>query len=525
MSLLLLILLQAQAPPPHLSKTVIAGAVLVFLVGLSLLVYFFRRYKSTEKEAQDEWDRPEQSLFGAVAPSIDRTETRSNTEAERSVATAGADNERSEASDQTQPTPIAPLTLDSQPAAENRPATQELKSDQSPTFAPTPITEISHRPTEVLSSAEHEPKTLTNQAKPEPSPVDDHVRSGFEASDKVPSSTNLLGVEATLAAASPKQPDEAPPPSEMAKPERPPFQTELLGAARVDARPPRAPFEPPSITPIVHREHWDTPHIEPLKPRVQPPVPPSDRIEQRTQILASTPAVTPQPTAPAAEDLSVEAQHPVVARAGAGSAALRFTSGSILGLPAGRSDAPLVFGKPTRPKDGAGIGDLSDPWKAVDSGGGHGGTITLAVVILLLGGAIGAYLFVPSVNTRVNAMVARARGIDPNPPPAVDQPKARVFPARNDANKNIVKARGAVDNISEETLSNLSVEVSLERGNGAPPEARKVAVNPAQLAPKQRGVFEFEYDGNRATGFSGYRIVRLVSGEGEIKFTTPGRTG
>ena len=122
-------------------------------------------------------------------------------------------------------------------------------------------------------------------------------------------------------------------------------------------------------------------------------------------------------------------------------------------------------------------------------------------------------------------MVARARGIDPNPPPAVDQPKARVFPARNDANKNIVKARGAVDNISEETLSNLSVEVSLERGNGAPPEARKVAVNPAQLAPKQRGVFEFEYDGNRATGFSGYRIVRLVSGEGEIKFTTPGRTG
>ncbi|HTG13802.1 MAG TPA: hypothetical protein VK747_00895, partial [Blastocatellia bacterium] len=72
-------------------------------------------------------------------------------------------------------------------------------------------------------------------------------------------------------------------------------------------------------------------------------------------------------------------------------------------------------------------------------------------------------------------------------------------------------------------LAGLSVEVSLERGNGAPPELRKVAVTPAQLGPKQRGLFEFEYNGNRATGFTGYRIVRLLSGEGEIKFTTPRR--
>jgi hypothetical protein len=56
----LFLLVQAQEPP-RLSKAVIVGAVLVFLVGLSLLIYFFRRYKNTEKEAQDEWDRPEQS--------------------------------------------------------------------------------------------------------------------------------------------------------------------------------------------------------------------------------------------------------------------------------------------------------------------------------------------------------------------------------------------------------------------------------------------------------------------------------
>jgi membrane protein implicated in regulation of membrane protease activity len=512
MSLLLLILIQAQEPP-RLSKAVIAGAVLVFLVGLSMLVYFFRRYKSTEKEAQDEWDRPEQSLFGAVMPSVDQTETRSTTEAEGAIATAEPDPERSEPGDEA---PMAPLTLDSQPATEMRPATQELKSDQSLNLAPAPITEIPRRPTEVLSSTALEPETLSNEAKPQSSPVD------VEASDKVPASTELLGVEDTLAASSEQQAEV--PASTTAEPEKPRSQTELLGAARVDARPPREPFEPPSITPIVHREPWETPHIEPLKPRAQPSVPLPERIEASTQMLASPPVVA-QPAASGADASSAETQHPVVARAGAGRASMRVPSGSVLGLPAERSDAPLVFGKPTRPKDEIGIGDFSNPWKGVDSGGGHGGTIALAGVILLLGGAIAAYLLVPSVSTRVNAMVARARGIDPNPPPPIEQPKARVFPARNEANKNLVKARGAVDNISEETLSNLSVEVSLERGNGAPPEVRKVAVNPAQLTPKQRGVFEFEYDGNRATGFSGYRIVRLVSGEGEIKFTTPGRTG
>jgi hypothetical protein len=178
-----------------------------------------------------------------------------------------------------------------------------------------------------------------------------------------------------------------------------------------------------------------------------------------------------------------------------------------------------------KPRDEIGIGALSNYGKEVNNGGGHGGTIALATVILLLGGGIATYLFVPSVNSRVNAMVGRARGIDPNPAQPIEQDKAIIFPARNEANKNMVKARGAVDNISEETLGGLSVEVSLERGNGAPPELRKVAVTPAQLEPKQRGVFEFEYNGNRATGFTGYRIVRLLSGETGIKFTTPGRTG
>jgi hypothetical protein len=315
----------------------------------------------------------------------------------------------------------------------------------------------------------------------------------------------------------------------MVEPSGPGAQTELLGVARVDERPPREPFEAPRITPLVHREPWVPPQIELLKPRVQPPIAQPESPEAHTQMLGSSPALSPEQIVPVeaiadAETIPAEIDSPVVARAAASTvASKRVHAGSVLGIPAESSHAPLVLGAPVKSRDEIGIGALSNYGKDVDGGGGHGGTIALATVILLLGGGIATYLFVPTVNSRVNAMVGRARGIDPNPPPAIEQPKARVFPARNEANKNMVKARGAVDNISEETLGGLSVEVSLERGNGAPPELRKVAVTPAQLGPKQRGLFEFEYNGNRATGFTGYRIVRLLSGEGEIKFTTPRR--
>jgi hypothetical protein len=503
-SLLLLILIQAQEPP-RLSKAVIVGVVLVFLVGLSLLVYFFRRYKSTEKEAQDEWDRPEQSLFGAIVPSIDRADKRSQPGGEAPAA------------------PIAPLTFGSPHAAEMRPAAQELKSDKSPPFATPPVTESATRPTEVLHSPERSPEAISSDAKVESAPFHDDATPVNESVERTPSTT-LLGVEAISAM---EQTAETPVASEIAEADT--HQTELLGAARVDARAPREPFETPSITPIVHRDSWEPPHIERLKPRVQPLAGPPERTEPRTQILASPPGLGAPHAVRDEEEAEaslLEVKTPVVAPAIATSiAGMRVPAGSILGLPAERSRAPLVLGAPAKPRDEIGIGALSNYGKDVDSGGGRGGTIALAAVILLLGGAIGVYLLVPSVHSRINDTVARARGIDPNPPPPVEQAKARVFPARNEANKNIVKARGAVDNISEDTLSNLSVEVSLERGNGAPPEVRKVAVNPAQLTPRQRGVFEFEYDGNRATGFSGYRIVRLLSGESEIKFTTPGRTG
>jgi len=181
----------------------------------------------------------------------------------------------------------------------------------------------------------------------------------------------------------------------------------------------------------------------------------------------------------------------------------------------------LILGDPVQPAGEAGIGALANYGKDVEHKGGRGGTIALFVVVLLFGGALLLYLLVPSVHSRVSAFVAHVRGTDI---PAAQTPKAQIIPSyRPEVNKNMVKARGAVENISDAPLENLSVEVSLQRGGDAPPEIRTVSVTPNPLPPGQRGTFEFEYDGKRDTGFASYKITKLFSNGTEIKFRAPGQ--
>ena len=102
------------------------------------------------------------------------------------------------------------------------------------------------------------------------------------------------------------------------------------------------------------------------------------------------------------------------------------------------------------------------------------------------------------------------------------KPKAQIIPSsRPEVNKNLVTARGAVDNISDAPLEKLEVEVSLQRGGDAPPEIRRIPVAPDPLPQGERGAFEFEYDGKRDTGFAGYTITRLFSNGTEVRFRTP----
>jgi hypothetical protein len=562
---LLLIFIQAQESV-RLSKTAMVVAVLVFIAGVSLLVYFFRRYKRTEKELQDEWDRPEQSLFAPGVPLVDRDEGHRPREGAQALSSDAVENTELESETSTEPEPGSkPATVEPLPPAAALPLTRELQSDgQSVVLASTADTETTPHQTEVLSSEKSEPASthievgstvidsapsaeitqhptelLSSETQPdhfasdastESTLLDDDIWAALELPEpEAYAGTQRFGAETPPAEGEVGKREQATVSKDANEPVKPAPQTDMLGAARVDSHSGREGFEPPGFTRSVRQEPVTPEHIQAtqrsVKPQITEPQP-----ETRTRILGSSPAASERHAgiegAAGADQSSAEIEAPVVAPAAADSAAsIRVRAGSVLGLPAERSQAPLVLGAPVKPSDEIGIGALSNYGKDLEGGGGHGGTITLVVVILLLGGGIATYQFVPSVRSWVNATVERTRGIDPNPPAAIEQPKARVFAARNEANKNIVKARGAVDNISEETLSDLKLEVSLERGNGAPAELKTYPIKPSQLAPKERGIYEFEYDGNRATGFGGYRIVRLLSGESEVKFATPGRTG
>jgi hypothetical protein len=146
----------------------------------------------------------------------------------------------------------------------------------------------------------------------------------------------------------------------------------------------------------------------------------------------------------------------------------------------------------------------------------------LAIVVILLAGGAASYFFVPAVHTPVSNWIARVRGTDAQGTFQSSKPKAQIIPSfRLEVNKNMVTARGAVDNISNDPLENLEIEVSLQPGGDAPPETRRIPVTPNPLPSSARGSFQFEYDGKRDTGYAGYKITKLFSNGTEIKFRAP----
>ena len=100
-----------------------------------------------------------------------------------------------------------------------------------------------------------------------------------------------------------------------------------------------------------------------------------------------------------------------------------------------------------------GIDALSNYGKDVGPKGGRGGTIALLLVVGLLGGAVLLYLFVPSVHSRVGSFMGQMRGTDAlAAQEAAMKPKVQIIPQYPQVNKNLVTAKGAVDNISDEQL-------------------------------------------------------------------------
>jgi hypothetical protein len=234
MTFLLLNLLQPQT---RLSWVVIAAAVLAFAAGVSLLVYFYRRYKRIEKETEEDWGLSRHSLFVNVpppGPKIEESDTPGSVEAEAPVAeeapvqTGGT---REFASDLNLPSFVFATTVEPEPQVE----TAALEEPIQPETAAPP----EPRPTEILASPSlGQPAT---EAEHEAAPFDEEIWAGLEIAEQPP-----LATEHEVTSQSTPEP---------------------LSVARVEQRAQTEPFEPPRIERISHREPYEPPSIEPLTPR------------------------------------------------------------------------------------------------------------------------------------------------------------------------------------------------------------------------------------------------------------------
>lgn len=505
MIFLLFNLLQARTP---LSWVVIAAAVVAFAAGVSLLVYFYMRYKRIEKETEEDWDASRHSLFVSDPDVRPKRDEPASAEAEGPVVDetpVQLGGTREFASNLNLPS-FAPAATEPEPQAEAPPA--------EPISAQPPVSAES-RSTEILASPSLEARPAEPQ-EDEAAPFDEEVWTGLEANEQ------------DVAASQP-----------VAEP---------LSVARVEERAQREPFEAPRIERLSQRESYEPPSIEPLTPReaaatrelrsvpapvieqARPEIP-EERTARGTVRFGSVPEVIPAPvdtprpvsdTRELAGELAATApmtrpEKPI----SAGVTAKAKSFGSILGLPSEASHQPLILGEPARPAEETGIGALTHYGQDLGPKGGRAGKIVLFLVVALLLGAAGMYFFVPSVHSRVGGFIARLRGTETQERDALKE-KAQIMPSsRPEVNKNLVTARGAVDNISDEPLTALEVEVSLRRGDDAAPEVRRIPVTPDPLPPGERGQFEFEYDGKRDTGFAGYTITRLLSNGNDVRFRTP----
>ncbi|HKY04714.1 MAG TPA: hypothetical protein VJQ56_07490 [Blastocatellia bacterium] len=514
-----------QAQPQKTPWIVWAAAIVLFVVAVSGIVYFLTRLKRVEKEPEEEWTLSTHSLLGnavAAKPEPAKSEPARPVEPgptralERETAALGSVTEKADVQKDVVRQQVVQDAATGETAArepeviERRTEALVYKEEEveeaRETTAPLPsqpetvepaaveVAEVAEEVEEVERfepSPSEEPVVLRETA--ELTPFDDEVWAGLDAQ----------GEPFTEVSANAPQPPDSRQPSHGEG-------TQPLVSARIDERS-RARFETPRIEPVSRRAPFEPPRIEPLKPRESA----NRGVETATRPLTSQRhPEPPRPAAPAPQPAALSAR-PVSAAPASG----RKVAGSVLGLPAERSQSPLVLGVPELDKENAGIGSLTRYGRETDEPRGHGGTIALVLAILLVAGAVVAYLYVPEFQNWVNEKAARVRNRGQAPAAAqVEQPKASIFPATNpEVNKNIVKARGAVDNRSEEPLEGLFVEVSLERADGSA-ETRNVPVTPAYLAPRQRGIYEFEYDGKQ---FRGYTVMKLTSNGTDVKFISP----
>jgi hypothetical protein len=477
---------------------IVWAAVLIFLLlGVSMLIYFVTRFKRGEKESEEDWSLSQRSLFVNEPP-----------------ASKGEDEEQ---------------------AAEMSEAVEALETDQ-PVVAYEAV-----EPQAEAAAPPRVPEPVIVQQELEPAPAAEqaatHLLSSDQSEPPVPEAEETAPFDGDLWAEIEEAIHKSAPPPERGTSTlgSVPSEIEPAESARVERPAPRAPFEIPRIEPVLERKPFEPPSIEPILPGERLPRPQAAGPHVRPTSMPASIDGDERAAEPEYKEAAVEARpvedmatapsddvEPVVLSSKAARVPDRKMAGSILNLPPEASSKPLVLGEPRRSEDDLGIGSLTNYGRDTGPGAGHGGTITLIVVVLLVAGSTLAYMFVPSVNSRVNEIVARVRNRGQEAPaqqPAVEKPRARILPAlKPELDKNLVKIRGAVYNTSDQPLEGLSVEITLRRGADAPPEIHNVAVNPSTLVPGQQGIYEFEYDGKT---FGSAGVTNLTDKDGQVKYTIP----
>ncbi|HWC78065.1 MAG TPA: hypothetical protein VG778_11415, partial [Blastocatellia bacterium] len=326
----IVILSLLQAEPRRIPIVVWVGAILVLLIGLSLLIYFLKRLKKTEKEAEEDWSLSRRSLFAepakasAPAPDLDFDDMPLK-------AGPRAVEPEVETAEELAPTlemaqPVAPAAPE--PVEEPEPETVILRSE-----------EVEVTPQEVVLE-ERVTELLVSPVEP--------VGEGDVLGDDV---WEVLHKPDTKVAAEPPL------------------------SARVEQRPQREPFEPPSIRPIAGREPFEAPRIERIVPQGN----------QTSERQLPPPPVTAPVEPPGSRETALPPVEPLAAREIVGSGS-RKPAGTVLGIPVESSHGPLILGEPVKPKDEVGIGALANYGKETGPEGGRGGTIALLVTVVLVGG-------------------------------------------------------------------------------------------------------------------------------------------
>lgn len=531
-----------QAPAAKVSWLLWTVAGLCFLAGLGLLIYLIVSGKKTGEEELEE-----ESGSGGL---LSKNKVLDETDEKKSQAQEFSVPEKQETASTTHTTPLfseADFSKNTDdkttPVSPQIPIVIEDKVSSPSVVQETPKEEL--QPVQSISEQHKEPvvpvdgvmipeipeelvhqdsgtQVLTSQAAPT---VVEYIDTPFLAPEEEifsPQEEALFSQkEASLAreSATTPEPTIALTSDSFARVDAPASPQRL----EQSAKPRRELFEPPIIEPLAPRQPATQVLSSQTSPKqvILPPVEeqlPGPPVDSGTLPLSS--AQTSFTSVPQTKPQAA----PVWETQGAGSTRSidRKSTGGILGLPAEASNAPLIIGQPSSTRKDMEVAAFSNYGKDLDAAEtGRGGAITLFIAVLLIAGAALVYFFVPTVRSRTDALVAKIRGQQTAAAP-VEKPKAQIYPTINPkVEKNIVKASGAITNISEENLEDLSVEISLDRGEGTTADVRTVAVKPNVLAPRQQGIYEFDYEGGKTTGFSRYRITKLLSKNGEVKFKTP----